>query len=159
MPASSLHRSEVDRGEIEGYIATRPAAELTVARSAVRRMIVVGPLLLLAFGLSRGLDGLVASSLGLAIVAAYYLLSGAMLSTAARISLGAYHAAALIGFFVRMALIAGSMFALAALFEIDRLAIGLTVVVAYLVLLGWEAATIAGAGRDRQQGKNEGEVA
>lgn len=158
MPASSLHRSEVDRAEIEGYIAGRPAAELNVARSAVRRMAIVGPLLLLGFGLTRGVDGLVASALGLAIVAAYYLLSGAMLSTAARISLGAYHAVALIGFFVRMALIAGSMFALAALFEIDRLAIGLTVVVAYLVLLGWEATTIASAGRSRRPTQNEGDV-
>lgn len=151
MPPEIRHRSDVDRGEIEAYIASRPPVELDVAKSAVRRLMVVGPALLIVFGVWRGLNGLIGSALGLAIVAFYYLVSGAMLSAAARISLGAYHAAALIGFFIRMALITASMFALAAAFELDRLALGFTVVAAYLALLGWEAAAISNTGRMRER--------
>ncbi len=51
----------------------------------------------------------------------------------------AYHAAALLGFFVRLGLITLSMFLVAAVFEVDRPALGIAAVVAYLTLLSWEA--------------------
>ena len=123
--------------------------ELTLARNTVRRLVWVGPPLLAVFGVFRGWGGLGAAAIGLAIVAGYFLLTGGMLSVAAGIGDAAYHAAALMGFFVRMALVALSMLAVAALFDVDRLALGVTVVVAYLVLLAWEAVAVSD-GRERE---------
>ncbi len=131
----------LDRSEVESYIADRPPAELIMARSIVRRVVVVGPILLLVFGVTRGWEGLLAAVVGVVIVSGYYLLSGAMMSRLARISLGAYHAGALFGLLVRLGLIAGTMLAVITLFEIDRAALGTAVIATYMVLLLLEAAT------------------
>ena len=64
-------------------------------------------------------------------------------------SLALYHAAALLGFFLRLVLVAASLLLLAAATDLDRTALGLSVVVAYLVLLSWEAVAIA-RGRERE---------
>ena len=70
----------LSRAEVEEYIAGRPAVEMMMARSIVRRAVIVGPVLLLVFGLTRGWAGLAASAIGMALVTGYYLLSGLILS-------------------------------------------------------------------------------
>jgi hypothetical protein len=123
--------------------------EVTLARHTVKRVIFVGPILLLVFWATRGADGLLAAAIGLAIVVGNFLLAGAMLSVAARISLSLYQAAALFGFFLRLGLITLSVLIISRLVELDRLALGVTVVVAYLGLLAWEAIAVAkGAERE-----------
>jgi hypothetical protein len=63
--------------------------------------------------------------------------------------LSLYHAAALFGFFLRLGLIALAVLIISRLVELDRLAFGVTVVVAYLGLLTWEAIAVAkGAERE-----------
>lgn len=123
--------------------------ESVLARHTARRAVVVGPVLVAVFAAVRGAGGAVAAAAGVAIVAGYFLLSGAILSVAARISLAAYHAAALLGFFLRLGLIALTMLVVARVTDIDRFALGITVVVAYLALLGWEAVAVA-KGRERE---------
>jgi len=123
--------------------------ESVLARHTARRAVVVGPVLVAVFAAFRGLDGAVAAVVGVVIVTGYFLFSGAMLSVAARISLAAYHAAALLGFFLRLGLIALTMLVVARVTDIDRIALGVTVVVAYLTLLGWEAVAVA-KGRERE---------
>ena len=132
----------LDRSEVERYIAGRPPVELAMARSIVRRAAAVGPVILAVFGLLRGWGGLAAAALGVVIVAGYYLLAGAMLSRLARVSLGAYHAGALLGFVLRLGLAAAAMLAAIALFEVDRMALGLAVIAAYVSLLACEAASM-----------------
>jgi len=117
--------------------------ETQLARHTVRRAVVVGPVLVAVFAAFRGLDGAVAATVGVVIVVGYFLVGGVMLSVAARISLAAYHAAALLGFFLRLGLIALTMLVVARVTDIDRFALGITVVVAYLALLGWEAVAVA----------------
>ncbi len=126
-----------------------PAVEVVLARHTVRRTIYVGPVLVALAGLLRGWDGVIASALGLAVVVGNFLLAGAILAVAARISLAMYHAAALFGFFLRLALIAGTMLAIVGVVAIDRPAFGITAVVAYMVLLAWEALAVA-RGRERE---------
>ena len=126
-----------------------PDVESVMARHTVRRAVVVGPLLVAALWVSRGGSGAVAAAIGIGIVVGYFLLSGAMLSVAARLSLAAYHAAALLGFFLRLGLIAMTMLAVARVTDVDRTALGITVVVAYLSLLGWEAVAVS-RGRERE---------
>ena len=87
----------------------------------------------------RGADGAIAAAVGVLVVVANFLLAGVILSRAARLSMRAYHAAALAGFVVRLGLITASMFLLASVFEIDRPAMGVAAVAAYFILLTWEA--------------------
>jgi hypothetical protein len=89
------------------------------------------------------------AALGVAIVVGNFLLAGAMLSISARISLSAYHAAALLGFFLRLGLLTLTMLVIASLVPVDRLAFGITAVVAYLVLIGAEAVAVA-KGKERE---------
>ena len=123
--------------------------EATIAKHTVQRAVYLGPVVLAVFWATRGIDGLIAAAIGLAVVVGNFLLAGGMLSVAARISLSLYHAAALFGFFLRLGLIALAVLIISRLVELDRLAFGVTVVVAYLGLLTWEAIAVAkGAERE-----------
>ena len=113
--------------------------EAEIARNTVRRAAVVGPVLVAVFGVVRGVDGAIGSAIGVAVVVGNLLLAGLVLSVAARVSLGLYHAAALFGFLLRLVLVAVTLLVVASVADIDRPALGITVVVAYFVLLGWEA--------------------
>lgn len=123
--------------------------EATLARHLVRRAVVVGPLVVAGAWALRGVDGAVAAAVGVAVVVANFLVSGLVLSAAARISLTLYHAAALVGFLLRLVLITVVMLVVARLFDIDRIAFGVAAVVSYLVLLTLEAAAVA-RGRERE---------
>ncbi len=117
--------------------------ESVLSRHIVKRAVYVAPVLILIFGLTSGWVGAWSSALGVAVVVVNFLLAGAILSISAKISLSVYHAAALFGFFLRLALIVFSMLLIARFVEIDRPAFGITAVVAYLVLLSWEAVAVA----------------
>lgn len=123
--------------------------EATIAKHTAQRAVFLGPVILAVFWATRGVDGLVAAAIGLAIVVGNFLLAGLMLSVAARVSLSLYHAAALFGFFLRLGLITLGVLIISKLVELDRLALGVTVVVAYLGLLTWEAIAVSkGAERE-----------
>lgn len=123
--------------------------EAILSRHTAARAVYVAPVLMAVFWLIRGPGGAMAAALGVTIVVANFLLSGAVLSISARISLAVYHAAALFGFFVRLGLITVTMLLVSRLVEdLDRLAFGISAVIAYLVLLTWEAVAVA-KGRER----------
>jgi hypothetical protein len=131
--------------QVEG--ASTPV-ETVIARHTVKRAVWVAPLVILAFTLFRGFDGFVGSSIGVAVVVGNFLLAGAMLSLAVRISLAMYHAAALFGFFLRLGLLMATMLLIVQFVEIDRLAFGVSAVITYMVLLVLEAVAVA-RGRER----------
>ncbi|MFO7294022.1 MAG: hypothetical protein FWJ92_05185 [Actinomycetes bacterium] len=136
----SLERHEPVAGEIP--------VEATLARHTASRAVYVGPVLVALFWLARGPEGALASALGVGVVVANFLLSGAMMSISARISLAVYHAAALFGFFLRLGLIVATMLLITRMIDIDRVAFGVTAVVAYLALIAWETRAVA-KGRER----------
>ncbi|HUP17074.1 MAG TPA: ATP synthase subunit I [Acidimicrobiia bacterium] len=122
--------------------------ESIVARHIVARAAYLAlPLVALAWFL-RGPEGAFAGALGLVIVVLNLWLAGKVLSLAMRVSLTMYHAAALVGFFLRMALIAGAMLLVVRFVEIDRYAFGISAVVSYVVLITLEAISIM---RDRER--------
>ena len=130
-------------------VAGEVPVEAILSRHTAARAIYVAPVLVACLWLVRGRDGGLAAGLGVLIVVGNFLLSGAMLSISARISMAVYHAAALFGFFLRLGLITVTMLLVASLVpDLDRLAFGLSAVVAYLVLLTWEAVAVA-RGRER----------
>lgn len=123
--------------------------EVVLARHTVARAVYVGPALVGIFLLTGGWAGALASFLGVATIVGNFLLAGTILSISARISLAVYHAAALFGFFLRLGLIMLTMVVVTRLIDdLDRMAFGLSAVVAYLVLLTWEAVAVA-KGRER----------
>ena len=123
--------------------------EMIMAKHTVKRAIYVAPVLMLIFGVFRGVEGALAAGVGVLIVVANFMLAGFLLSKSARISLSLYHAAALFGFFLRLGLIMLTMILIAQFIEIDKLAMGISAVVSYLVLLSWEALAVAkGAERE-----------
>jgi hypothetical protein len=117
--------------------------EKIMALHTVARVGYVAPPLLILFGLLGGWTGLWSSALGIGVVVANFLLAGAMLSISARISLQAYHAAALIGFVLRLGLFIGAVLLIAVLVDVDRPAFGISAVVSYLVLLVLEAMAVS----------------
>lgn len=124
------------------------AVESIIARHTVARAVWVGPPLVLIFALTGGLLGAASAVLGVGVVVANFLLAGSILSISARISLAAYHAAALFGFFLRLGLLVLTILLIARFVPIDRLAFGVSAVVSYLVLLSWEAVAVS-KGRER----------
>ena len=124
--------------------------ELALARDIARRVVFVGPIAIGLAWLLRGPDGALAATLGVAIVVGNFLLSGWVLSRALKISPGVYHAAALFGFVLRLALIAGAMFAAAALLDVDRYAMGFAAVGSYLVLVTLEAIAMTNSEREAE---------
>lgn len=125
-----------------------PAIEANLAKETVARAIYIGPVLILLFWLLSGWDGAWSAALGVVVVVANFLLAGAILSISLRISLQAYHAAALIGFLLRLGLFVGAVYLIATLVEVDRIAFGISAVVSYIALLSWEAVSIT---RDRER--------
>ena len=120
-----------------------PDIEAKIGRATARRALWVAPPLILVFLLWRGGSGAISSAVGVAIVAGNFVLAGFLLSKAAAISLKLYHAAALGGFILRLALIMLVMFVIAQVADVDRLAMGISAVVSYLVLLSWETVSVA----------------
>lgn len=120
-----------------------------MARHTVARAIYVAPVLIMIFALTGGWQGAWSAALGVAVVVANFLLAGALLSISARISLQAYHAAALFGFFLRLLLFVGAVYVISEVVEVDRLAFGITAVVSYLALLVLEAVAVA-KGKERE---------
>ena len=125
-----------------------PPVESILARHTVARVVYVGPVLIAIFAITGGWEGAWSSALGVAVVVANFLLAGAILSISAKISMAVYHAAALFGFFLRLALMVLTVLLIAQWLPIDRLAFGISAVVAYLVLLSWEAVAVS-KGRER----------
>lgn len=128
-------------------LGTTPV-ETVIARHTVARLVWIGPVLIIVFGLLRGWGGAIGSSLGVTVVAANFLIAGGMLSVALKISLAMYHAAALFGFFLRLGLMVAMMLLIVQFFDIDRVAFGISAVLAYIVSLILESVAVA-RGRER----------
>jgi predicted Na+-dependent transporter len=129
-------------------VENQTPVESILARHTVARVVYVGPVLVAIFAVIAGWTGAWSAALGVALVIANFLLAGAILSISARISLQAYHAAALIGFILRLGLFAGAAYLIAALVDVDRLAFGISAVTGYLTLLIIEAIAVSN-GRER----------
>lgn len=117
--------------------------EALLATHTAKRAVFVGPVMIGIFTALSGWAGALGASIGVAIVVLNFLATGWMLSVAARISLGAYHAAALFGFFVRLGLLLLTMVLITRVVDLDRMAFGITTVVTYLGLLIWESVAVS----------------
>ena len=143
---------DIDPAAAEAYGKPFPVVvdvEAIMARNIVRRLFIVGPIIVGIAWLVRGQLGALSAAIGVAVIAANFLLSGWLLSRAATVSMQVYHAAALFGFFIRLGFITASMFLAAFVFDVDRKALGAAAIVAFLALLVLESvAMLRGARKD-----------
>lgn len=130
---------------LAGYETTPgpPDIEAKLGMATARRVVWVAPPIVAVFAIWRGGSGAIAAALGVVIVAANFVLAGFLMSKAAGVSLKLYHAAALLGFFLRLGLIMLVMLVVAQVIDVDRLAMGVAAVVSYLVLLSWETVAVS----------------
>lgn len=137
----------VDRTEAERFVAEQRAVELGIAKRLARRSPAVAAILVTVAAVWKGWPGALAAAMGIVVVVGNYLLSGWLMSRAARVGFVAYQAAALGGFLVRLGLIAASMYAIVRVLPVDRLVLGISVAVGYLALLVVEAFMITARAR------------
>ena len=149
MPDAPTPDQGFDPSVMQGPAPDRRPIEAIIGKNIAKRALYVAPPLVLVFGIVGGWLGAVSSAVGVAIVVVNFVLGGYILASAARVSLGLYHAAALFGFFIRLGLITLTMVLIVSVADIDRVAMGVSAVVSYLVLLSLEAIAL-GKGAERE---------
>lgn len=117
--------------------------EVSISRDLVRRGVMIAPAIAAVSAVFWGLDGMLSSLFGLAIVLANFVLAAGSLAVTARISLGLMMGAALFGYLIRLGLIFVAVFLVRDASWVSLPALGGTLIVTHLGLLGWELKYIA----------------
>jgi hypothetical protein len=118
------------------------APGVVTAASLIRNGLLVAPVLVAAALWWRGPEGGWSAAFGLALATVNLLVAARSLEWAARVSVAAVGAVALGGYVVRLAVITLVVLAVRNLAWVDLPALGISLVVAHLGLLTWEARSI-----------------
>lgn len=132
-------------------IATGAASVTAVEGPAVERMIVADmlrrgwPALLVLVGLGAfwGVGGVMSSGFGVGLAVANAAAAAAMVSGAARVSLGLLYAAALGGYILRLGLITVAVLSVVHQGWVEVVPLGAALVIAHLGLFVWEARFVS----------------
>lgn len=120
-----------------------PATESTIALDLARRGLFVAPVLIALGAAGWQADGAVSVAFALALVLANFLLSAALITTTARIGLGALMAGVLFGYLLRLGLLFAAIWLTKGAEWMALVPFGVTIVVAHLGLLFWETRYIS----------------
>ena len=119
------------------------AVEVKVSADMVKRGLIVAPLLVLIAGVIWGVDGAYSAAFAIALVLVNFLLSAALISYTAKISLGLMMGATLFGYLIRLGLIMLAVLLVKDASWISLPALGATIIVTHLGLLLWEMKYVA----------------
>jgi hypothetical protein len=119
------------------------AHESRIADHMARHALIVAPLVILACGLLRGVDGAISAAIGLALVAANFAVSARLIGWAAVRSLTLLQAAVLGGFIVRLFALTLIVLGLDQLDFIDLPVLVITIAVTHIALLIWETRYVS----------------
>jgi hypothetical protein len=119
------------------------AYEGEVARDLARRVLIVAPLAVAIGAIVAGVDGAISAAIGLALVAANFVVAARVVSWTARRSPGAVMGVVMGGYLVRMAVLFGIALALGELAFINLPVLVITVAVVHLALLAWETRHVS----------------
>lgn len=117
--------------------------EYMISVDIAKRAVVVAPVIVAVCALIWGSEGAAGAGVGLALVIANFLLSAALVSGAARISLGLMMGAVLFGYALRLGLILLAIILVRDETWISLPALGATIIVTHLGLLLWELRYVA----------------
>ena len=126
----------------EEALATRPL-EREIAIDAVRRGLVAAPVLIAVAAAAWGARGAASAAFGVGLAFANLIVSGALLSRAARISPAALGGAALGGYVLRLGLLTAVLFAVEGQPWVAMVPLVLTLAVTHLGLLVLEARHVS----------------
>ncbi len=115
-----------------------PSPAMAVALDMARRSLWLIPIVVLVSAAFWGINGVISTLYGLAIVVVNFLLAGWLLAVSGRISAAMMGAAALFGFLLRLGLIFLAVFAVKDAAWVEFVPLGITLIVTHLVLLFWE---------------------
>ena len=127
-------------------IATRlegEAVEVKVTTDMVKRGLYVAPVLIAIAYLIWGGDGAASAAFAIGLVLVNFLLSAALISWTAKISLGLMMGATLFGYLIRLGLIAVAVLLVKDAAWISLPALGATIIVTHVGLLAWELKYVA----------------
>jgi hypothetical protein len=119
-------------------LSTEASPESVIARDLVKKALMVGPVLIVVFGLIWGLDGAFSTAYGLVLVVANFVLAAALLSYAGRISPAFLMGAALFGYLIRLTLIFLAIWLVKDAAWVELMPLGITIIATHLGLLLWE---------------------
>ena len=115
-----------------------PAPEREISLDMAKRGLLLAPVLMAFCGAVWKLDGVWSSLFGFALVVVNFLLSAALITYTARISIALMMGATLFGYLMRLGLILVAVLLVRDASWISLPALGLTIIVTHLGLLVWE---------------------
>lgn len=120
-----------------------PEVEQELVGDMARRALPLAPVVLLVAGLFWGLDGALSAGYGLAIVVGNFALSALLLTWAGRRSMGTLMGTAMLGYVLRLGLVAVAVLAVKDLGWVELVPLGLTIIVTHVGLLMWETRHVS----------------
>lgn len=123
--------------------ASAAGVERRVASDMIRRTLPALPVIIAVAAVFWGLDGALSAGFAILLVLLNFLLSAALLSWSARISLGVLMVVAMTGFIVRLALITAIVLLVKDQAWVSLVPLGLTLIVTHLGLLIWETRHVS----------------
>jgi hypothetical protein len=117
--------------------------EIKVSADMVKRGLYVAPVLIAISGVIWGADGAWSAAFAIGLVLLNFLLSAALISYTAKISLGLMMGATLFGYLIRLGLIMLAVLLVKDAGWISLPALGATIIVTHLGLLLWELKYVA----------------
>ena len=117
--------------------------ELQLARSAVLFLLVLGGPVIAVAALVRGVPGALSAAVGAAVVIGMFLMAGALMSWAARVSPAALMGAVLGGYLVRLMIYAGLIVLLRPVPWLDGPSLAIATAVLLVAVLVWEVRVVS----------------
>ena len=121
-----------------------PSPALAVAFDLARRSLWLVPVVVFTSAAFWGLEGVYSTLYALAIVVANFVFSAYLLAVTGRINAALMAGAAMFGFLLRLGLIFGAVMLVRNMWWVELVPMGITLIVAHLVLLFWEMRHISG---------------
>lgn len=121
-----------------------PSPALAVAFDLARRSLWLAPVVVFTSAAFWGLEGVYSTLYALAIVVANFVFSAYLLAVTGRINAALMAGAAMFGFLLRLGLIFGAVMLVRNMWWVELVPMGITLIVAHLVLLFWEMRYISG---------------
>jgi hypothetical protein len=119
------------------------AHESRVAGHMVRHALIVAPVVILACGLIRGVDGAISAAMGLVLVALNFLVAARLIAWSAPKGAAYVQAAVLGGFLVRLVALTFIVLGLEQLDFVDLPVLVITIAVTHIALLLWETRYVS----------------
>jgi hypothetical protein len=119
------------------------APEREIAFDLVRRAAIVTPALLFVAFIGWGVDGIASAAFAVGLLVVNLLITAAMLTYAARISVALLMAATLFGYVLRLGILLVAVLAVKDQPWMEMLPFGLTLIVTHLGLLLWETKYVS----------------